>query len=161
MNLNSIGIKYGTIAGIGVLLYFLLFYFIDKQMMLGTPVVWSSLLIYVVCMVWAVQKERSNKGNRINFRSALRTAFFVAVIANIIYVIAYYILMQVDSEALAILKEMTVENHKRWLPESEPAEIDALYSNFKVDISATLLSFARSTIGSFFLALPIAFLLRK
>ena len=77
MSKNSIGIKYGIFAGVGLMLYFLLFYNIDKNTMLGMGVSWSSLLIVLFFTFWAVLKQRQNNGGIINFKEALKAGFLV------------------------------------------------------------------------------------
>ena len=81
-------------AGVGTVAYFLLFYFIDPRNMFMPWVSWSSLLLYIVCM-WLGCKAfyQENNGNT-SMRLFLREAFAIYVIANIVYYLFYYLMME-------------------------------------------------------------------
>ena len=158
---KSIGIKYGIFAGLGVLLYFLVFYFVNPRTMLGLGVSWSSLVVYIIAMILAVREQKQQTEGGLEFRSALRTAFQVVVVANAIFYLAYYLVMQVDPALLQTLKEVSMEYYQQALPNADAAELEKNFADFKVGLPTVFLSFARSLIGGFILALPVAFAFRR
>ena len=101
---RKISLKYGLIAGGSVVLYFLLFYFLDKENFFKTWVASVSLIIYVIFMAKAVSDQRTAQEDIISLRDAISVAFLTFIIANIVYYIFYYFLMQSDPELVAMFK---------------------------------------------------------
>ena len=88
---RKISLKYGQMAGGSVVLYFLLFYFLDKESMLKIWVAASSMFIYVFFMAKAVNDQRKLQEGIISFREAISVAFLTFIIANAIYYIFYFL----------------------------------------------------------------------
>ncbi|MFQ5448936.1 MAG: hypothetical protein ACE5FF_18575, partial [Saprospiraceae bacterium] len=78
--MQQTAVKYGIIAGIGTVLYLLVFYFIDSALILKPLVYWSTLIIAVIGLAAAVSKKRSENGGHITRKEAMKTAFLVFVI---------------------------------------------------------------------------------
>ena len=158
---NKIGIKYGIFAGVGLMLYFLLFYMIDKNRMMETSISWSSLVIVILCTFLAVNQRRNTNGGVIEFKEALKTGFLVIVLSNLLYYIFFFILLKTDPELVTIIKQNGIAFYKSILPENEWPAMEKSYENFSFGFSDVLQYFAKSTIGGFFIALLVAVLLKR
>lgn len=90
---NSKAVRYGLIAGIGTVAYFLLFYFINPRLMFNPWVYWASLGIYLALMWKALLDEKQAANGPLAFKDSLRTAFYIFVIANFCYYLFYYLLL--------------------------------------------------------------------
>lgn len=160
-------LKYGLIAGTGTVLYLLAFYGVSPRLMLSSWVMWGSLVIYLACMTLACRRERSATTGGYPFQSALKTAFTVFVIANVIYYVFYYVLFNVIDPGLADLqRELVLENMDRYagmLGEENAEELMRRYEeeDFRVTLSNTALGFAQSLIGGFILALIVAGVMKR
>ncbi len=161
-------VKYGLIAGIGTVAYFLLFYFIRKPLLFNPFVYWASLGIYLALMWRALQEEQhaveagSTAGERLGFQAALRTAFLVFVIANLSYYLFYYLLYGlIDPGLIDLQREVmreSLKNAGKFLSEEQVAQMrestegDALIPT----AGKVFFTFVRSLIGGFLLALGLA-----
>ncbi len=153
---RKISLKYGLIAGGIVVLYFLLFYFLDKESMLKMWVAYSSILIYVLFMAKTVKDQRELMEDIISFRDAISVAFLNFIIANVVYYIFYFFIIKSDLALVEMLKQSTIEFYQKM--GQDTAEIE---KNFEVGFSTILLSFARGAIGGFILSLIIAGTMRR
>lgn len=155
--------KYGIFAGLAVVLYFLLFYWIDKGLMLHWTVFYGSTLIYVLAMFWAARSLREQQGGQLHFREGLRAAFLTFLVANVFYYLFYYIIYQLDPT----LVELQREALREFLPNIttkdrlQQALRDLDERDLNVYPAATLFGYARSAIGGFILAVLIALLARN
>ncbi|MBK7873584.1 MAG: DUF4199 domain-containing protein [Saprospiraceae bacterium] len=104
---NNIALKYGLIAGVGVVAYFLLFYMNNVKLFFNPVVAWSSLIIYIAGMVKACVDQR--KMQDFPFKDALRTAFLTFTITSVTYYAFNYLLYNVfDPELVEVQKEILV-----------------------------------------------------
>ena len=158
---RKIGLRNGTIAGGIVVLYFLLFYFIQKELMLSIGVAWSSVLVYIYFMYRSVGMQRAALGGTIAFREAVSTAFLTFVVANAIYYLFYFLLVTLDPSLVEILKQISIEFWDWFLAAQSTDEIEKSFQDFDVNLSTIFLSFARGAIGGFLLSLIIAAFMRK
>ncbi len=165
--MKNSSVQYGIIGGVGVVAYFLAFYFIKPQLMLEPAVQWGSLLVYLIFMFLAARKERLTRGDdMLNFREALRPAFLTFVIMSVVYYIFNYILYKVDPTMLIYEKEVIIRN-MRWLGEITNQELPAdelqkFRAEYRpVTIGNSIFGLLRSFIGGFILALPVAAIVRR
>ncbi len=158
---QSIAIKYGWIAGVSTVAYFLLFYFINPRLLFNPFVYWASLGVYLALIWRALQVEKEQKEGVLDFKQALRSAFLVFVIANLIYYVFYYLLYNWIDPGLVELQEEvmreSLEQAGGMLPEEQKKEmLRSLEEGLKIEPSTVLLTYARSLIGGFLLALGLA-----
>lgn len=161
MSKNRIGITYGILAGVGLVLYFLLFYYLDKNRMMDAWVSWTSLFIVLACTFLAVSQQRKANNSIIEFKEALKTGFIVIVLSNLLYYTFFFLLLKTDPELVTILKQNGMDFYKSILPKEEWAAMEKTYENFSFGLSDVLQYFAKSTIGGFFIALLVAALLKR
>ncbi len=137
-------------AGVGVVAYFLLFYFVDRPLFFSPWVWWSSLLLYLWAMIRVAQPEEDQP----DLRRGLSRAFTVYVIANAIYFLFYYLLLvEVDPAMLDLQRELVI-NHPMY--EGKPEDLDLDLTPGKI-----FFNYSYSLIGGFFLALVVAGLLNR
>ena len=103
-------IKYGLLAGFISIAYMLLFYFIDKKMMMGAWVYWSSVAIFCTAMIMAVLAHRRMQVYQLIFFKAVKTVFIVYLIADIIWYIFYYLLFEfIDPGLEEVTRQITID----------------------------------------------------
>ena len=158
---RKISLKYGQLAGGSVVLYFLLFYFLDKESMLKMWVAVSSLLIYAFFMARAVGDQRKLQDEIISFREAISVAFLTFIVANVIYYIFFYFIIKYNPELVEVLKQSAVDFYQKILNNQDPAEIAKSFEGYEVNFSSILLGFARGAIGGFILSMLIAGTMRR
>ena len=72
---RKISLKYGLMAGGSVVLYFLLFYFLDKENLFKMWVASVSLIIYVIFMAKAVSDQRTAQEDIISLQRRNKCGF--------------------------------------------------------------------------------------
>ena len=103
-------IKYGLLAGIATVVYMLLYYFVDKKLMMGAWVYWSSIAIFCTAMIMAILSVRRKQDYQLVFFEAVKTAFIVYLIADIIWYIFYYLLFTFfDPEMVEVTRQITID----------------------------------------------------
>jgi hypothetical protein len=158
---RKISQKYGLIAGGSVVLYFLLFYFLDKESMLKMWVTASSILFYVFFMAKAVSDQRKLQEGIISFRNAISVAFLTLIIANVVYYIFYFFIIKSDPELVIILKQNYLDFYQKMLSNQDPAEIEKSFEGFEINLPFVLLRFAQGAIIGFILSVIIAGMMRR
>ncbi len=162
----SIPVRYGLLAGAVTVVYFLIFYFIDRRTMVSAGVHWGSLGIFIVLMWRAVQQQKA-VAEHFPFREALRTGFIVYIFGAVSYYLFYYFLYGlIDPELVAIQREMMLETTRTmgaWMGAGDiEAELRKLSeADLTVRPGGLLLSLGRSLIGGFLISLIIAAITRR
>ena len=155
-------VQYGLMAGAGVIAWFLLFYWIDKPLMLSPYVYYASFVLYL----WAMYKAMvviCRQEEEPDFKAVLRSGFVVYLVANLLYYLFYYFIHQQDAH----LAELQKEAMREWLPRITPRDklqkaLEALESSdFSVKPADALFSYARSAIGGFVLAAGLAWVVLR
>ena len=148
----------GIIAGIAVVGYVLLFYFIDKKLALSASVRFSSLLICAFFMYLTIRdlKER-------DFKVLLRGAFAVFLIANALYYVFDYVLFNiVDISLMDMEKEMAIEMYRPNTPINQIYDMEQDIRNAQGhNFSSNALQFARWSILGFGVSLLVSYLVKR
>ena len=87
-------IKFGSIAGVAVVLWLLLFYFMDKKLYFHPGVQWGVLPIYALAMYLACRGEARQSTELYAWQPALRTAFGTFVVTHLIAHVFYFVLLK-------------------------------------------------------------------
>jgi hypothetical protein len=152
-------LKYGTMAGITLTGYFLLFYFYDKNAMLGSTVQLSSYLIYALFMFLAAKSVAN-----LDFKTVLRTAFGVFIVTNLFYYAFDYVLFNMVDKSLAdIQKTMMLDYYTaniKTVQETKEMTDNITNGNFH-NLKSISFGFAKGAIGGFGLAIIISYLVKK
>ena len=152
-------LKYGIVAGITVVGYFLLFYFYDKKTMLGQGVQLSSYLIYAFFMYLAARKVETE-----SFKTVLRSAFIVFLITSLFYFDLDYILFNFVDKSLAVMqKEIMIDYFSAGAKTIEDANgmRESILNEDLHSFSSLIRTFAQRAIGGFILSVIITFLIKK
>lgn len=159
--MNSHGVKFGLLAGIGTVFILLASYYIDKRLMLSPSVVWSTMIFYLIGMYMAALEDRKSGGGFISFKEALQTSFVVWLVANAIYHLFIYCQFNYfDPEMLSVQKEVFLEmNAQAGLLDEELSE--KVISEISYDFMHTATGYMMSLIGGFALSAMIARLIRR
>ncbi len=150
--------KYGLLAGVLAIGYLLLFYLVNRALILNPAVYWSSVLFYLVCMYKACLSARSGYGGLLTFSDGLRTAFTVFLIANLLFYLFYYLLFNYIDPDLVALQEASFRQFAEMMnPEEARPMLEAMEKQgFEMTLTATLFGYAKGAIGGFVLALIVA-----
>ncbi|TAK43454.1 MAG: DUF4199 domain-containing protein [Saprospiraceae bacterium] len=149
--MQQTAVKYGIIAGIGTVLYLLVFYFIDSALILKPLVYWSTLIIAVVGMAAAVSKVRSENGGHITRKDAMKTAFLVFVISMLFFNALVYILFNFVAPELSEMQKQIMEAAGR----------DVSHMDFNMTPGKVFFGYAFSLIGGFFISYLVASIMKR
>jgi hypothetical protein len=97
------GVKYGAIAGLGLIITTLLLYIVSAKVMFN----YTSLIgyiIYIASMVKSVSDDKAASDGYITFRNAFQSSFIVFVIASFLNLIFWYILVNIIDPSLIDLQ---------------------------------------------------------
>lgn len=157
--MKQIIVKYGTMAGVTLIGYLLLFYFYDKNIMLGTSVRWSAFLIYAGYMFLGASKVV-----REDFQVVLRTAFGIFIVTNVFYYLFDYALFNHLDTSLINIDKKIMEDY--FVPNAKTIEearnlADAIRDTDYHGFAELTKSFAKGAIGGFGLSILISYLVKK
>lgn len=162
--LKDIAIRNGLYAGVATIGYFLLFYFIRKELMLNAVVFAASTLIFLFFMVLACRQEREQRGeDGYPFALSLKTAFTTYVVAATLYYTWYHLMFAyLDPQLVEIQKQILIDRVDQFegvLGDQRAEDVRDAYreQGIEVSFSNTLFSLAQSMLFGFILALPVGY----
>lgn len=143
--------KYGIMAGIGTVLFLLVFYFIDKAYATNPFVSFSTLFFVVLGMVMACRAYRSDNGGNLTKKEALKISFTVAVVSGLFFYSFLYVLFKfIDPGLNEILQEKAIA--------ADPAAVGHPY---QMTIGNVVWGYAFSLIYGFLLSLMVSNFVKK
>ena len=148
----------GIIAGVAVISYVLLFYFMDRKAAFSASVRFSSLAVCAVAMYMTIKNERSP-----DFKVLLRGCFAVFLIAFGLYFVFDFVLFNViDKSLMDIEKETAIEAYRPSTPINELYDMEQNIRNYNGhSIASNLMQFARWTILGFGVSLLVSYLVKR
>jgi Protein of unknown function (DUF4199) len=148
----------GIIAGIAVVGYGLLFYYVDRTSTFSPSIRFSSLLIYALFMFLAIKDVKAP-----DFKVLLRGAFGVFLIANAFYYVYDFVLFNyIDPSLIDIEKDMAIELYRPNTPINELYDMEQGIRNAVAhNFSSNLLQFARWSIIGFGLSLLVSYFVKR
>ena len=155
-------IKFGSIAGVALVLWHLLFYVVDKKLYFHPAVQWSVLLFYVLGMYLACRSGAQKSTDVYAWQPALRTAFGTFVVAHLIAHVFYFVLFKfIDPGMVNLQAERLFEGIERntaLLGEENAWKMKDQYKaeDFKPTFQKSAFAFTFGLIGGFVLALGVA-----
>lgn len=165
--MNSNAVRYGLFAGLGTIAVMLSLYMIDAGMIFGWALQ-STWLIYVFCMYKAVDDIKSENDGFISLREGFAAAFVVFAIANLMYIVFYYILVNfIDPSLIEIQIEKGIEAVEKVAEFAGMSEedlekaIEEIEKGAKPSLVQTAFGYAVSLIGGAIPAIIIAAILKK
>jgi len=162
---NNHAIKFGIFAGVGTVVFLFLFYWIEKTLMLSPSVIWSTIFLYLIGMYMAAVEVRKENEGYIDFRTALKAAFLVWVIANAIYHAYNYLLYNfLDKDMINVQKRYMSEQMAELEGVISEKYLEELNQNVEIltyDLSQVISTYATSLIMGFLIAMIIARMVRR
>ena len=148
----------GIIAGVAVIGYVLLFYYMDKKLALSASVRFSSLLVCALFMYLTIKDVKEP-----DFRVLLRGAFGVFLIANALYYVFDFVLFNhIDTSLIDLEKDMAIEMYRPSTPINELYDMEQGIRNAQAhNFSSNALQFARWSILGFGVALLVSYLVKR
>lgn len=168
--IKDIAIRNGLWAGVATIGYFLLFYVIDKKLMLHYGVFMASSLVLLFFMIRACRQENQRLQElpaAYPFALSLKTAFTTYVVGATLYYVWYYLMFNnFDPGLVALQKEIMIERvdqFESYVGAETADQVRASYRKEGIDVSfsSTLFSLAQSMLFGFILALPVGFAHRR
>lgn len=161
-------LRYGIVAGVLVVLYFFILYLLRPTLMLAPWAQWTSLVLYVVFM-WYALRQQSPTTHEPTFQQRLQQAFLVFIIANIIYYIFYYVLYNYIEPNMSELHRqrdliaLKAMHTRHLLNDEDYAQMEQSIrtSDYAVALRTVLFGVARGAIGGFLLAFLLTFVVKK
>ncbi len=166
MNTN-IAVKYGLTAGVGVVAYYLLFYYVNIKLFFNPIVAWGSLVIYLAAMAKACLDDRKFSPDAYPLLLGLRMSFATFAVTSAVYYGFNYLLYNVlDPELIEVQKEILFEQIASMAKRFEMSDMKDSIKDFKeqdftVTIANSFLGWGWSLIGGFLLSLGVAAVMRR
>jgi len=158
--IKDISIRYGLIAGVATSGYYLLFYLINKSMMLQPAIYWSSLIPLLTCMYLGSRAYGQSQSGDYGLTQALKTSFTIYTLgAALLYLLIYYLLYQIADPSLL---EMEQDIALQRLEANKGNFSDQQYDRLRESLENTssrnlLLNLGQSLVGGFIFSLIIAY----
>ena len=159
--LENPAVKNGVIAGLSTAGIILLFYLINARWVFSVASILTTIL-FIVFMVRSVREEKLTL-DFMAFNDALKPAFVTYVVANLIYIIFYYVLLNfIAPELIDMQREIAVETIEKMSgilgEEGTEAALDQMDErSFDFTLKSAALAFAWGLIfPGFIVALIIA-----
>lgn len=141
----------GIYTGFGIVVYLLIFYFINHALLVNPFVYWGTLLVVVIGMASAVKRQRLQQGEKLEKRQALKVAFLVYVIAMAFFYAFYFLLLRYIDPSLTLLQKTAMEK----------AGHDVSKIDFTMTISKTISGYVISLLGGFLIAYLLASIMKR
>lgn len=165
MKKDNHSIKFGIIAGSATIVFLFLFYWIEKELMLSAGIIWSTTFLYFIGMYMAPLELRKENEGYLDFKTALRAAFIVWVIANAIYHAFQYILYNfLDPDMLNVQKNYMQREMGKLDGMVSEEYLETFSENIEVlnyDLGTVIFTYFSSLIAGFIFSAIIARLVRR
>lgn len=164
--MNSSAVRYGLFAGLGTIAVMLLLYMIDAKMIFGWALQ-ATWLVYLFCMYKAVDDVKTENDGFISLREGFTAAFIVFAIANLMYIVFYYVLVNmIDPSLMEIQIQQGIEAVEKVAEFAGMSEEDLelaiieIEKGMEPDIGQTFLGYAISLIGGAIPSIILAAILK-
>ncbi len=149
--MQQTAIKYGIIAGIVSALYLFVFHQMGAQFALNPFVVFGQIFISMIAMANAVRKIRSDNGDTITKQEALKYAFLVFVLSQLVFWAFIYLLFNfIDPSLVDIQRKMMLD-----------AGIKAENLDLTMTLGMVFKRWAFMLLPGFMISLMVAYLMKK
>ena len=140
-------VKFGLLTGAVTLVIYTLAYFIGIDVFLSQGIYWLTMFVFVAGMYLLAQKTVD--AGLVDFRSIVRALFICFLIANAMYYLYYYFMINyVDPD-------IYLQQVARMNPGLEKLNIDETDTSF--DLVKYVLSYFQAAIGGFLIASAISY----
>ncbi len=160
-------IIYGLISGILIVCYYLVFYYMNKNLIAKIEFSYSVFALQVPFLIAAGLKYRNRNEGLLEFKEALKIMMITYLISLLFYFIIYYVLFNYDADLVAMSKQYSIDSIE-WLKtrgmqkeQYESMMNDAQNSSFEVTIGTLLRGIPFSILGGFFVSSLCALMVRR
>lgn len=161
--MRQLGIQYGILTGLAIVGYLLIFYFVEKSSFRGLTATWSSLVIYLIGMFWAI-KEAKKIAPENSSLYYIQVGMIVWLIANAFYYLFFYGMMMYDTELLQLHQQIThddmlefYKNNAEYLSEVKKNKLE----DYTPTIRGSIFQYVKGIIGGFVFSLLIAAVVKR
>ena len=165
---SNVGLTYGLIGGIAMIIYTLCLYLAGVQTFMHLGLIYSSYALITLIAVLAGLKQKKLKGGFISFAEALKTVFLTFAIAFFLQTLFNYVLLNyIDTSFRDALTQATMEKTEEWLkkfsvPESDIEKtMESMASKNNYSIFNVFLGYGVMCIISCIVSLIIAAIIKK
>ncbi|NND34565.1 MAG: DUF4199 domain-containing protein [Saprospiraceae bacterium] len=165
LSLENPAVKNGIIAGLATAGLILFFYLFNPRWVFSVASILTTIL-FIVFMVRSVKEEKSGL-EFMAFNDALKPAFVTYVVANLIYIIFYYVLLNfIAPELVEMQREIAIETIEKMSgligEEGTEAALDQMdQQSFEFSLKSAALAFAWGLIfPGFIVSLIIAAIMK-
>lgn len=163
INLNSIGMQFGVLAGLGCILFTLVLYLIRIDLVLSFWI-FAGYAIIVIFKIITGLSIRKARNNYVNFKDGLRSIFLVSVISLFMWNVFNAVMFSyINPQLIELSKEKALERTAKIMEiagASEDEIDDALDKvkdqDFSPSLSTSAMNYAMSCIVGFIYSLAIA-----
>ena len=149
--MKQTAVKYGIIAGTASVLYLFVFYQMDRSLVLNPLVVFGQIFISMVAMVMTVRAIRSVNADKITKQDALKYAFLVFVLSQLVFWLFIFILFNfMDPGLIELQREMMLK-----------AGMKAENQDLRMTFGRVLFRMAFMMLPGFLLSLMVASFMKK
>ncbi len=141
----------GIYTGLAIIAYLLVFYIIDRSLLVNPFVYWGTLLVAVIGMASAVKKRRTAQGERIEKNEALKVAYLVYVIAMAFFYVFYFAMLRYIDPSLTELQKAIMEQAGK-----DTSQID-----FTMTLGKAVSGYIISLIGGFLISWLMATIMKR
>ncbi|GIV34367.1 MAG: hypothetical protein KatS3mg031_1902 [Chitinophagales bacterium] len=158
----SIGARLGLLAGLLCILYFLMLYAVQKDLVISFWV-FAGYGIIIFFKILAVHLAWKGGGNRLEFKKGLQAAFLVSVTSMALWILFFHILFAfIDTELNLLAKEKALQRIEKFMsmagaPDDKIEEALELAEqrNYAPSFSSDAMNYAWSLIIGFLYAAVI------
>jgi hypothetical protein len=165
-DLNSLILQYGLLGGVTAIMYMLVIYIIDVNLLLNIWVNFLGILaIEVTFMVLAIRAFIAKRGyNYIDFRESLKTAFGTAALMLLMLTLFNVVLYKyIDPDLVGNVKKIAMKRTEEYYKKSDlsPNQIqrkldEAKAQDYSPSLLYTSLTYASSIFIAFLVSLAIS-----
>lgn len=166
--MDNPAIKNGLFLGFGIILLYLVLYFISPDALINFSS-WAAFILYIYFMYRSAVEERALNGNVLSFGDALKASFLTYVIGALIAVLFSYVLYNfIDPGLVDIAQEKVAEAMEKMsglLGEEAQEEMEAALEEsmdkMNYSLPTLLQGYVFSLIFGFIIALIIAAITKR
>lgn len=171
--MQSPGVRYGILGGIGVVFYYAILYFSNKVLFLNPGFQWGGLIIYLLFMYRAAVEDCKLHGATRDFREIVRTPFMVFLLVNFAYYLFFYALHLADKSLIVMELDANIKMLQVQIQAGtgdpvqanelrlQISDLEKLKAAPNQPLGPVLMQIAQGAIGGFGLAAAIAAILRR
>ncbi|MBI5917624.1 MAG: DUF4199 domain-containing protein [Bacteroidetes bacterium] len=149
--MQQTAVKYGIITGMAMALYLFVFYKINRELALNPMVVWGTLFFAVGAMVLAVRKIRRANDGEISKQEALKNAFLVFVLTQLVFWLFIFVLFNLIDPGLIDLQQKMMLD----------AGVKVENQDLRMTFGRVFFRFAFMLLPGFFFSLMVASFMKK